>query len=176
LFERMFFPKIRVRYDAADVTAAGPGILCGGIQQIAIGYEVVIRVDPRSCNTRRAKGGRRLRHSQAGIGVGVVARYAGSLEVPAEGRLDCRPARSEHVVRHAHPRRDVLVAVHPTGFGNGDRDWQKSGWSFLLRRKPTMGAIEAQGSLQRHSTERPLLLKEQRVHPARALFTQGEID
>src|SRR6185369_1423786 len=119
--------EIRVRYDAASIAAARSGILCGWIQEIAVGYEVVVRVDPRPCHTRGTEGGRGLGHAQAWISVGVVARHPGALEVPADRRLDCGAARSEDVIHHAHPRREVLVAVHAAGFRDDNRRWQESG-------------------------------------------------
>ena len=90
--------EVRVRHDAAQIAAAGAEILRGRVQQIAVGHEVAVRVGPRPRHARRAEHRRRLRHSQRGIGVGVVARHAGALEVFAEADLERRPAGAEQVV------------------------------------------------------------------------------
>ena len=155
--------EVRVREHAAEIAAARPEILHIGVQEIAVGHEIPVRVGPGPGHARRAVRGGRPRHPQRGIGVGIIARYAGALQVLAKTHPEGRLAGAKQVVRHAHPRRDILVAVDAARFRNDDGRWQESRRPFLLSGEPAPGPIEPDRAVQRQATARPLLLHEQTI-------------
>ena len=159
----MFCAEVHVRHDAAQITAARATILCGRVQQIAVGHPVVIGVGPRTCHARGAERRRRLRHSKRGVAVRIVARHAGALEVLADAGLEYGPTCPEQVVGNANPWGEVLVAVYPACLRDDDRRRKKSRWAFLLGGKPAARAIESQRTLQRDTSVGPLFLHEQAV-------------
>ena len=177
LLVRTFLPKLVFDTTPQRSPPLGPEILRGGIQQIAIGHEILVRVGPGPRHARGAKHRRRLRHPQRRIGVGVVARHAGAFEVFAEAHFERRPAVAEQVVGRADSRRHVLVAVDAACLRDDDRR------SAETATAPP--AARGTSSRRDRSGARPAASGDRRVHwsctnrpsqPTRALFTHGEID
>ena len=92
LFVRMFLPKFVFDMTPQRSPPVARRSCAAGFEQIAVGHEIAVRVDPCPRHACRSEGRRGLRHAQRGIRVGVHARDAGALEVPAEGHLDRGPA------------------------------------------------------------------------------------
>src|SRR4030095_13831257 len=105
--------EVGVRHDATEIAPTGLTVLCRWVQQVAVGHPVVVRIGPCPYDAGRAKRRSGLWHPQGGILAGVVARTTDALQVLADVHLDRSPGGPEQVVRKAHPRGDVPVAVDP---------------------------------------------------------------
>ena len=117
--------KGQIRDHPTDIAAAGPEILCGAVQQIAVGPQVVVGVGPRPCDAARCKRANRAGQPQCRIRIGPVVGNPHAFEVLPDVELEGRPAVAEHVVGHAHSRRDVLVGIDARRPGNDERRRQE---------------------------------------------------
>ena len=134
------------------------------IHQIAVGHEVVVQVVPGAVRLhlkprRRAA----VPAVERRVPEDVVGLVGGRLQVLAGAELQRGLAVAEQVVGRAHARRDVLVAAHAVGPGEGDRGrtpQRRHRRSVALSRVEAVRVVEAQRPLHRQPPGGPLILRE----------------
>ena len=121
----------------------------------------VVTVDAESASIVPGPVGRARETRPAGrIHQGVAILVVRWLQITPQVDLQRRLAIAEDIVRGAHSRADVVEAGHANRFRERDRGRPElvRTVSTLPLRRPAPGAVVAEGTLQRQSIDRPLIL------------------
>ena len=152
-------PKCRAGHRAAFAVGCR-------VQQIAVGHEVAVGIDPGS---RGARG--EMPDSRRAVAQPLVD-GVGRRDVLAHEELHGRLPVAEHIVGRAEPRLQILLIEGAVLGGEHDGGRQEPVRSHPLLVEVVGEALEAEAALQREAAQRPFVLRIQREHALMLLLAR----